>query len=194
MKTDYTLLSDDQLVMAYFQNENTQALAALVKRHERKLFQICNTHTHDVEESQDLLQESWIKAIGFISKGKYKPQNTFLGWMYSIIYHTYIDVCRKNKTRLETVRYDDIVHLVPSHRTPELIYIDKEFRSFFEEFAKYANTNNPKFEECLRLFFLYQYKYKDIAEETNTPIGTIKCWVFNGRKMAKKDETLLLAV
>ena len=194
MKTNYTLVSDDQLVMAYFQNENAEALTTLVKRHERKLFQICNGYTHDIEESQDLLQESWIKAIGFISKGKYKPQNAFQSWMYSIIRRAYIDIHRKNKRRLDTVQYDDIVHLVPSHRTPELIYIDKEFRSFFEEFVSYANTNNPKFEECLRLFFLYQYKYKDIADKTDTPIGTVKYWVFNGRKLAKRDETLLQAV
>jgi len=69
-------LSDSQLVSLY-QNGNEEAFEVLLFRHKSKLFTAIYLIVKDRYVAEDLLQETFIKAINTIRGGRYNEEGTF---------------------------------------------------------------------------------------------------------------------
>lgn len=140
--------------------------------------------TSDSEESSDLVQETILKALMY--KDKFTQNTNLKGWLFTIMRNTFINSYRKNQ-RAKT-----------SHdTTKELFHLNVEdTHTFTSPQSKYEyndiwkNVNELK-EELLTPFKMHTsgYKYHEIAEHLNLPIGTIKNRIFHARKELQKKLT-----
>jgi len=135
----------------------------------------------DFEESQDLVQDTMLKAL--LNKDKFKDDTNLKGWLFTIMRNTFINNYRKNK-RAQTSR----------DTTKELYFLNVEdTHTFNSPSASYEyndlwkNINELK-EELLTPFKMYTsgYKYHEIAEHLDIPIGTVKNRIFHARKDIQK--------
>jgi RNA polymerase sigma-70 factor (ECF subfamily) len=139
--------------------------------------------TTNQEDAQDLVQETYLKAI--THKDKFNPSTNMKAWVYTIMKNTFINKYRKEskyKTMIDTT--EDLFFLNTSSKsgqeTPE---------------SQYNHTDLEKVVNALsdehRIPFLMHfqgYKYREIAEKLNLSIGTVKSRIFFSRK--KLMETL----
>lgn len=137
--------------------------------------------TTDREESQDLVQDTILKALTYCTK--FRENTNLKGWLFTIMRNTYINNYRKTqraKTSHDTTK--ELFHLnVEDHHTfnrPE---------STFEFKEVWQNVNNIR-DELLIPFKMYTsgYKYHEISDHLKIPIGTVKNRIFHARKEIQK--------
>src|SRR6478736_8598328 len=98
-------LSDSQLVSLY-QNGNEEAFEALLYRHKSRVFTAIYLIVKDRYVAEDLLQETFIKAINTIRGGRYNEEGKFMPWVSRIAHNLSIDYFRKCKRYPEVVLED----------------------------------------------------------------------------------------
>lgn len=142
-----------------------------------KLYTFALSLTANVEDAQDLLQETTLKALK--NKDKFVDNINFKGWMFTIMRNIFINNYRKfinNQTLID--KTEDLYHLnLPQDSgflTPDGAYslneINKVLNSFSEEYKKPFTMHVAGF------------KYKEIADDMQLPIGTVKSRIFFARK------------
>ena len=133
--------------------------------------------TSDREAAKDLLQETYLKALS--SKDKFIEFTNFEAWAYTIMKNTFINNYRKavrQNTIVDTTK--DLYYLNNSREA-----INEKPDSTFQQ--KEINKHINALQDELKVPFLMHtkgYKYKEIADELNLKIGTVKSRIFFTRK------------
>ncbi len=138
--------------------------------------------TSDPERADDLLQETMLKALTY--RDKYRQNTNFKAWIYTIMKNTFINDYRRNvKTRNTFDSSNNDFHLLFSkdkvYPSPDSFYSTKEIHNSIDSL-----------EEEYRVpftMFLDGYKYKEIADELDLPLGTVKSRIFFTRKKLEKS-------
>lgn len=133
--------------------------------------------TSDQEKAQDLLQETFLKALTY--RQKFIPNTNFKAWIYTIMKNTFINSYRRNAKIKNTFDgsssdFDLKFQKDKTYPSPESIYSSKEI-------LKSINALGTDYKVPFNMF-LDGYKYKEIAEDLNLPLGTIKSRIFFARK------------
>lgn len=182
----YNDLADSQLILA-FKNGDAKAFEALMDKYGIALYRFCYRFTSNRVEAEDLLQDSYVKAVRALRKGTYSDFDNFQGWMYTIIKNAF-----KNMYEAKQVRpaiqddYDQvIVYSIVTNRTnPESIYIDKQFRLIL---VLLVEQLHPDLRELIKLRYLEGLSYEEIFEKTGVNRNTIKTRIKRGREILQQQ-------
>ncbi len=133
--------------------------------------------TSNRDDAYDLLQDTTLKALD--NADKYTENTNFKGWVFTIMRNIFINNYRR-VVRSATVidQTEDLYHLNVSQdsglATPEESYaaseITKAINSFPDEYRIPFSMH------------VAGYKYNEIAEQMNLPLGTVKSRIFFARK------------
>lgn len=133
--------------------------------------------TNNREDSRDLVQDTIMKAL--LYKDKYRDDTNLKGWLFTIMRNTFINNYRKvqrERTSIDTTKDLYLLNVADSHtfNSPDASY---EYKDVWN---KIENVR----EELLIPFKMHTsgYKYNEIADHLNIPIGTVKNRIFNARK------------
>ncbi len=144
---------------------------------EERLERFAMSLTANREAAKDLLQETYLKALS--SKDKFIEFTNFEAWAYTIMKNTFINNYRKavrQKTIVDTTK--DLYYL---NNAKESHYIRPDSTVQHKEINKHID----RLQDELKVPFLMHtqgYKYKEIAEELDLKIGTVKSRIFFTRK------------
>ena len=140
------------------------------------------TLTRDNESAKDLVQETLFRALA--NRDKYNVGTNIKAWLYTIMRNIFINDYRK-KSKQATV-FDN---------TPNDFLIDNNQTSVSNEAI--AKLNLKEVQESIHSlpiifknpFLLYfdGYKYHEIADMLNEPLGTIKSRIHFARKLIKNQ-------
>lgn len=133
--------------------------------------------THDDDDAQDLLQETFMKALSY--KSYYREKSNLKAWLFTIMKNTFINQYRRK------VRFNTLVD-----KTDEKHFINKTNKSDPNEPQTMLNLKEIE-KEVGNLDDTYRkpfqmhcdgYMYKEIADKLEVPVGTIKSRIFQARK------------
>jgi len=134
------------------------------------LYNFARWLTQDREEAEDLLQETFSKALkGFSS---YQQGTNFRAWMYRILRNTFL-TSRSGLKSAATVSLDseEGESVQPATAdTPESLLIDRANQRMVQEAIEELPLN---FREVLLLCDVEEMSYQEIAETVSIPIGTV---------------------
>ncbi|MCK5730892.1 MAG: RNA polymerase sigma factor [Draconibacterium sp.] len=138
--------------------------------------------TTDSERADDLLQETFLKALTY--RDKFRPDTNFKAWMYTIMKNTFINDYRRNvKTKKKFEGTSNDYHLMFSkdkvYPAPDSFYSTKEINKNIDSLDKEYKVPFT--------MFLDGYKYKEIADKLELPLGTVKSRIFFTRKKLVKS-------
>ena len=103
MKT--TNLQDQELVKSFISG-NQSSMELLVKRHKDRVYTYILLIVKDQVLAEDIFQDTFIKVIKSLRKGKYHERGIFISWVIRIAHNLIIDHYRKAK-HLQTVSNED---------------------------------------------------------------------------------------
>lgn len=179
-------ITDQNLVKQYVQG-NEACLEMLINRHKDRIFTTIILIVKDSYIAEDLFQETFIKIIKNLKKGKYNEEGKFLPWAIRIARNMAIDYFRKMK-RMPTVTGSDgedvfrKIKLAVDNREEQMIRTEKE------NMVRDVISRLP--EEQRQVLILRHYgdlSFKEIAEMTgvsiNTALGRMRYALNNMRKM-----------
>jgi RNA polymerase sigma factor (sigma-70 family) len=133
--------------------------------------------TSNTEDALDLIQETYLKALN--SRSMFAGHTNFKAWLYTIMKNTFINNYRRSVR--ENTAFDNTkdLYYLNGARSSEVATPDSQMS------AREIQNNIDTLEEDYRLpFQMYNdgYKYKEIADELNLKIGTVKSRIFFSRK------------
>lgn len=134
--------------------------------------------TQNTDDALDLVQETYLKALRY--KSKYREENNFKGWMMTIMRNTFINLYRrKQRTNTFIDQSENSYYLSgaekPSSTDASSLLMESEILSKIQNLDSQYRV---PFEKHIEGF-----KYQEISDELNLPIGTIKSRIFYARKI-----------
>jgi RNA polymerase sigma-70 factor (ECF subfamily) len=186
-----SLISDSSLVILYV-NGNEKAFEQLVQRHKSKIYTTIYLIVKDPYVAEDLLQDTFIKAVTTIKSGRYNDEGKFLPWIMRIAHNLAIDYFRRER-RYPTVILEDGSNVFNtldfSEDSAESIQIRKETHERLRELIQ----NLPEQQrEVLMMRHYGEMSFQEIADATgvsiNTALGRMRYALINLRKQMNKNK------
>ncbi len=134
--------------------------------------------THDNEDAKDLFQETMVRAL--LNRSKYKVGTNLKAWLYTIMRNIFINNYRRNKkfTKVSADAPEDVVMYQAQHTTNNGGWSNARMN----EIKSAIDALPPVFRVSFELYY-NGYKYQEIADMLNEPLGTIKSRIHFARKM-----------
>ena len=169
-------------------SEDRREFDRLVERYHKQAYNIAYRMAGNHADAEDLTQEAFIRAYRFF--GQYRRELPFDSWLYKIMSNVFIDTLRrKPKARFrsldEPVMTEDgeaQLDLPDASAGPEEAVLSNEMDGRIQA----ALSTLP---ETFRLTVIYAdiegLSYEEIAEATNTNIGTVRSRLHRGRRLLR---------
>jgi RNA polymerase sigma factor (sigma-70 family) len=137
--------------------------------------------TRNIEDANDLVQDTVLKALRY--QDKFTEGTNFKGWLFTIMKNSFINNYRRMVKRNTFLDATDNTYFldIPTHKTEnqgELNFIRKDL-----EVAIKALPTDLKVTFMLNI---EGFKYHEIADELNIPIGTVKTRIFVAKRILRK--------
>ena len=160
--------------------------------HMESLFSAAMRMTHNAADAEDLVQETYLKA--YRSFASFREGSNIRAWLYRILTNTYINTYRAKKRRPEIADVEDVEDLYLYHRLSGNSSAslgrsaeDEALDRFTDTDVKAAIESLPdSFRIAVLLADVEGFSYKEIAEITEVPIGTVMSRIHRGRKALQK--------
>lgn len=142
---------------------------------ESHLTAFARSFTRNEEDAKDLTQETMLKAI--IYKDHYVQQTNFKAWVFTIMRNIFINQYRRRK-KTGTI-FDpsdiDVLSNVPANQLNPFNYLANK------EIKAQISILGEEYRVPFDLHFK-GFKYKEIADQLDIPIGTVKSRIFLARQ------------
>ncbi len=182
-------LSDSELVLLY-QNGNEEAFEMLLNRHKSKVYTAIYLIVKDRYTAEDLLQETFVKAINTIRGGRYNEEGKFLPWISRIAHNLAIDHFRKDKRYPEVILEDGsrvFNSMEFAEDSAESKQVLRETRTRLRDYIKELPVEQK---HVLIMRHYLQMSFQEIADRTgvsiNTALGRMRYALINLRKKMTK--------
>jgi RNA polymerase sigma factor (sigma-70 family) len=178
-------VSDSELVTLYIRG-NEKAFEKLVQRHKSRIYTTIYLIVKDQYVAEDLLQDTFIKAVDTIKSGRYNDEGKFLPWIIRIAHNLAIDYFRRDK-RYPNVVFEDgssvFNTLDFSEDSVESIQIRQETHEQLREMIQRL----PDVQKQVLIMRHYEdMSFQEIADSTgvsiNTALGRMRYALINLRK------------
>jgi len=137
--------------------------------------------TKNGEDARDLYQETAIRAI--VNRDKFRPDTNFKAWTFTIMKNIFINNYRKKIKSNTIIDSTDNLYFINSGSA--MIENDAHRNILMDELMTMVNS----LEDNIRIPFVMHYegyKYQEIANEFELPLGTVKSRIFFARKALKE--------
>lgn len=136
--------------------------------------------TKNTEDAKDLLQETTYRAL--FNRDKFQPGTNFKAWMFTIMKNIFINNYRK-KIKANTIL----------DTTDNQFYLNSGAHATGNAaegsiMMKELNAMLSSLDDSIRVPFMMHFegfKYQEIADELELPLGTVKSRIFFARKELK---------
>ncbi|NOX29077.1 MAG: sigma-70 family RNA polymerase sigma factor [Actinobacteria bacterium] len=160
--------------------------------HMQGLYTAALRMTHKPADAEDLVQETYLKA--YRAYGGFTEGTNLRAWLYRILTNSYINQYRAKQRRPDETTLGDNDDFFLYRRVDELGSLvgrsaeDELFGWFTDDEVKAALDSLPEnFRLAVLLADVQGFAYKEIAEITDVPVGTVMSRLHRGRKALHKS-------
>ena len=171
---------DAQLVQGCLRGEGP-AWEELVRRHTRRVFNLCYRFTGNPTEAEDLSQEVFLRIYRTLAS--YRPAyGAFPTWLTSVTRNLLVDHYRRTRHDRVTDSIDDAMPVLEEKhsqaRTPDRLAEASEMSA---QLQRGLARLSPELREAVILRDLQGLEYNEIQSVLEVPEGTVKSRINRGR-------------
>ena len=174
---------DIESLIILAQKNDIKALEELIKRVQKEVYTIFSHLMDKREDVSDLTQETLLKMA--MSIKQLRDVKSFKPWLNQIVTNLYYDFARKNPDKFVELDEEKLKEI------KDKIGCEPGDRCFFSELEKLIKTALMTLPKDLRItIVLREYEglsYEDIANITNTAIGTVKSRISRARQKLQNE-------
>ncbi len=188
-------IADEQLVKLY-EDGNNEAFEILLSRYKSKVYSYIFIIVRNKELTEDIFQDTFIKAIATIQQGRYVESGKFLGWINRIAHNLIIDHFRREKNEntvsSDGLEYDVINNSKLSDKSIEDVMSNEQVMLDIVRLIDFLPASQQR---VIRMRFFEDLSFKEIAEKTNvsinTALGRMRYAIMNMRRIASENGVYL---
>lgn len=189
-------MSDHQLVEQY-EEGNDLAFDQLLTRHQDYVFTYIVFLVKREDVAEDLLQETFMKAVLAIRKHKYQQTGKFSAWLIRIAHNVVVDYLRDGELSacmLKDEFAQDVLNDVRlSDKSREAELVEGQYIYTLRHMLDYLPEEQR---ETVMLRFYEDKSFKEIAQlmgvSINTALGRMRYALLNLRRMVQKHQLELV--
>jgi RNA polymerase sigma factor (sigma-70 family) len=174
---------DDKTLIKKVNDGDLSAIRLLVENNKNLIWHIIISMVGHNSDCEDLFQEVFLRVFkGF---KRFRADARLSTWIGSITHHVCVDYLRKKTREMDFQQYDTDQKLVLSFsadmswKQPEREDLNRLVRAAIAELP-------PDFRTVITLYHLDECSYRDIAEITGMPDGTVKSYISRGRNLLRE--------
>jgi len=157
-----------------------KAYKALLNHYWNDVFRFQLAKNSDENEAEDITIQTFSKAFDKLEL--FDESYNFKTWILSISRNLQIDGYRKNKTTTISLSntLDDSYNLTDETPSPEDQLIIEQNLA---QLLLYIKQLKPDYQKIINLRYFQEQSYKEIAEELNEPLNSIKVKLLRAKKL-----------
>ena len=172
-------LSDNEIIVQTLRNQDY--FACIIHRYQGKLLSYIRRISNvNLQEAEDILQESFIKA--YLNLNDFDTSLKFSSWIYRIVHNQTISNFRRQKARPEGNLLDvedkilnNFAHDLDLHKEMDHKLLKKMIESALRQLPR-------KYREVIVLRFFLENSYDEIADILQKPNGTVATLINRAKK------------
>lgn len=176
--------SDEKLILR-FQEGDINAYNELVKRYKDRLLNFVLRYFNNVEQAEDVVQDTLIKLYTHASY--YKKVAKFSTWIFTIAKNNALTELRKNKRKKTDSLWTDDGQVIDINSKEESLDSKVQNEIAIDQLNKFLDEIPENFRMAVVLRDFQELSYEEISKILEIPIGTIKSRINRGRiQLAEK--------
>ncbi|PIB32608.1 RNA polymerase subunit sigma-24 [Gaetbulibacter sp. 5U11] len=187
-------ITDAILVSNYIKGDES-ALEVLITRHKQRIYSFIYSKVFDRDIAEDIFQDTFIKVIRTLKRGKYNEEGKFLPWVMRIAHNLVIDHFRKNNRmpKFDNSGDFDIFSVISdTSLNAEKVIVKEQVES---DVRRLIDELPEDQKEVLVMRMYNDMSFKEISERTgvsiNTALGRMRYALINMRKVIEKHNIVL---
>ncbi len=168
-------MDEDLVYINRFKSGDLGGFEMLVKKYYNRSLNIANSLVFNVANSQDIVQEAFIKVYNNLSS--FRGDSKFFSWLYRVVVNCSYDFLRKNKDKMISLEDPDCPDIACEKDSPDLLAGD---------LIKAALSKVPfRYRSAVILRDIEGLSYEDIGKALGVGVGTVESRIFRGRQILK---------
>jgi RNA polymerase sigma factor (sigma-70 family) len=173
-------IPDELLVTQYLESGNKELIAELFERYTHLVYGICLNYLQDPDQSKDAVMDIFESLF---HKLAIHTISNFRNWLYSVVRNHCLMVLRKSGTAYrvkDKLRQDtaDFEHADDLNENDDILK-QKDLLGFAVEHLNHEQGI------CIRLMYIEDLSYRDIADRTGYSMNEVKSHIQNGKRNLK---------
>ena len=190
-------MSDEQLIQL-FSEGNNRAFDTLLLRYKGFLYSHIFSITKDYDESNDILQEAYIRMINSLRQNFYIENGRFKYWALRIAHNIALDNIRGNKnSEIKCANSEEFSSIVPTDYYEKNIEDNMVERQIMKQIYIIYKSLPDTQRDIVQMRYYNNLSFKEISsitgESINTSLGRMRYAILNMRKMANERKSLICA-
>ena len=177
-------MTDEQLIEGCTKGD-PKAQRHLYDKYVNKMMGVCMRYAHNPEETQDILQDAFVKVFEKIRD--YKASGSLEGWIRRVFVNTAIDAHRKNKALRQQTDLKALEFRLKAEN-----YILETLAA--KDLLKLIRTLPEGYRMVFNMYAIEGYSHKEIAAKLDISVSTSKSQYSRAkafiRRMLEKQEIL----
>ena len=175
--------SESRLLAAEVLNGNSAAFKILIERHQKLVSHVVFRMVSNRSDREDICQEVFIKV--YQNLAGFHFESKLSTWVAQIAYNACINHLEKKRLPLldDLHQEENALEQYPSDAATPDHYAERQ------DIATRLHSEIDKlpvhFRAIVTMYHLDEMSYEEIAEATGMPLGTVKSYLFRGRKLLK---------
>jgi RNA polymerase sigma factor (sigma-70 family) len=195
MMDNLKVMTDEELVITYAAGDNT-AFDILLTRHKQSVYNYIYFIVRNRELTEDIFQETFVKAIVTIKQGRYTENGKFRAWINRIAHNLIIDNFRQEKGENTISNDESSVDLFNNPAicdgTIEDMLVKEQILSDVRNLIRFLPHNQR---EVLEMRYYRDMSFKEISDVTgvsiNTALGRMRYAILNLRRLSQENNMIL---
>lgn len=186
---------DSTLVSNYIKGDE-KCFEILINRHKQRVYNFIFSKVLIKDVTEDIFQDTFIKVINTLKRGKYNEEGKFLPWVMRIAHNLVIDYFRKNN-RMPTFKNTDEFDIFSVLGDGLLNAENQMVKEQILADVRRVITELPQDQKEVLVMRMYKdMSFKEISECTgvsiNTALGRMRYALINMRKLIEKHNIILV--
>ena len=139
-----TSVKSDKILVCNYLNGCNQSFEKLLTRHKNRVFGFIMSKIKNKDLADDLFQDTFVKVVNSLQKGKYNEEGKFLPWVMRIAHNLIIDHFRrekKNKKISNSSDFDIFDFISNGERTQDEDMIRKRVYKDLNDLVEFLPSN-----------------------------------------------------
>jgi RNA polymerase sigma factor (sigma-70 family) len=182
-KNNYHSVADEDLVEYYRNSHDTVYVGELYTRYTHLVYGVCMKYLQNDNDAKDATMQIFEKLLKELKKHHI---TAFKPWLYMVVKNYCMMEFRKaasqktNTQKIVKEQQQNVETDVDAHLDEKA---EKEL--MLNGLEKGLSALKPEQQQCVKLFYLEELSYKDIAEKTGFSLNDVKSHIQNGKRNLK---------
>jgi len=182
----YYMNADMEQTVQLAKEGNRNAMKILYDNHRKQILHLAYKYVRNLEDAEEILQDTFTKAYIALKKNKLKENNHFPSWLYRIGINSALDMLRKQKKQV-TEYPEECLQRQQSDSAPPTPEQESLRLEMSQKIDQAIQKLAPKQRMIFTLKHFQHLKIREIASHLQCSEGNVKKQLFRAVNTLKKE-------